>query len=153
MRIDLWTKTIRMIADHPLLGVGLGNFRQVFETRYNPELNNDLRRGVHAHNLWLHKYAELGLIGGTCYLALWVTVLWMAWRQARGDPGFVAVGLLLGLLGMAACNLTSNMFYLTGYAAARLESLTWVLFGLVAARAGTPTSLFNDTKSVPPDGP
>jgi hypothetical protein len=37
---------------------------------------------------------------------------------------------------MAVCNLTSNMFYLTGYAAARLESLTWVLFGLVAARAG-----------------
>jgi O-antigen ligase len=133
MRVRLWTRTLRMIADHPIAGVGLGNFRQVFETTYNPEVNEDGRRGVHAHNLWLQQYAEIGLIGGTAYLVLWIAVFRRAWKGARAAPCFLSVGLLLALTALAASNLTTNMFSTPGRAAGRLQSLAWLLFALVAA--------------------
>jgi O-antigen ligase len=134
-RMQLWRRTVRMIADHPAGGVGLGNFQEVFESRYNPELNGDGRRGVHAHNLWLQQFAELGLPGGAIYVALWAVIVWLGWRSARDEPGFVSAGLLLSVVGILGSNLTTNMFFLTGGASGRLQSLTWMLFGLVAARS------------------
>jgi O-antigen ligase len=133
MRVRLWTRALRMIADRPLTGVGLGNFRRVFETVYNPDVNEDRRRGVHAHNLWLQQYAEVGIFGGTVYLVLWIAILRQAWRRARGDPDFLSLGLLLSITALAATNLTTNMFFLPGLAAGRLHSACWMLFGLVAA--------------------
>lgn len=132
-RVLLWRRTVRMIGDHPLFGVGLGNFRQIFERDYNPEPNSDGTRGVHAHNLWLQQFAELGLMGGMTYCFLWTLVLTRAWTAAKRAWTFASVALLLSIAGMAASNLTTNMFYLTGSASGRLQSLTWVLFGLAVA--------------------
>lgn len=135
-RIDLWRRTVRMIGDHPFVGVGLGNFREVFERDYHPEIAPDGRRGVHAHNLWLQQFAELGLAGGTAYVTLWVALFIVAWQRARAALSFASVGVLLALVGMAASNMTTNMFYLTGGASGRLQSLTWLLIGIaVAARS------------------
>ncbi len=133
MRIQIWRRTLTMISDHPARGVGLGNFQEVFEARYNPELNADGRRGVHAHNLWLHQIAELGLLGGAVYVVLWVRILAICWRSARERPTFLSLGLLLSIVGILGSNLTTNMFFLTGGASGRLQSLTWMLFGLAAA--------------------
>jgi O-antigen ligase len=133
MRIQIWRRTLRMISDHPARGVGLGNFQDVFESRYNIDVNDDLRRGVHAHNLWLQRFAELGLLGGAVYVALWVRIIGLCWRSARERPGFLAFGVLLSIVAILGSNLTSNMFFLTGSASARLQSMTWMLFGLAAA--------------------
>jgi O-antigen ligase len=141
MRFQLWKRTIRMIGDHPWAGVGLGNFQQVFETIYNPELNSDGRRGVHAHNAWLQQFAEVGIPGGLAYLALWIAVFRLAWIRARRDRDFAAVAVLLSLTAVAATNLTTNMFFMTGGGSGRLHSLAWVLFGLVAG--ATQSSLDN----------
>jgi O-antigen ligase len=135
MRIHIWTRTLVMIRDAPVLGVGLGNFREVFESKYNPEVGGDGTRGVHAHNLWLQQFAELGVAGGIAYAVLWFHVAWIGWRQVRRRPGFVPLAPLLSLTALAVSNLTTNMFYLTGGASGRLQSLTWVLFGLVAGSA------------------
>lgn len=133
MRFQIWRRTLRMISDHPVRGVGLGNFQYVFESRYNIDVNDDLRRGVHAHNLWLQQFAELGLLGGALYAALWIRIIGLCWRSARERPEFLSLGLLLSVVAILASNLTSNMFFLTGGASGRLQSLTWMLFGLAAA--------------------
>jgi len=133
MRFQLWTRTRRMIADRPLLGVGPGNFQQVFEVQYNPELNSDGRRGVHAHNDWLQQFAELGVPGGITYLLLWSVVFRLAWTRARREHQFGSVAVLLSLIALAASNVTTNMFFSTGAGSGRLHSLAWLLFGLAAA--------------------
>jgi O-antigen ligase len=135
MRLDLWRRTLHMVRDHAITGVGLGNFRSVFETVYNPEVNNDLRRGVHAHNAWLQQFAELGVFGGAAYVALWAWIFVLAWRRAFAGPDFVSVAVLLALVALVASNMTTNMFYLPGQAPGRLYSLTWVFFGLAASSA------------------
>jgi O-antigen ligase len=134
-RIELWRRTLRMVRDHAFTGVGLGNFQRVFESVYNPEVNTDLRRGVHAHNAWLQQFAEVGVLGGAAYVMLWGWVFVIAWRRAFAGRGFVSVAVLLALVALVASNMTTNMFYLPGQAPGRLYSLTWVFFGLVASQA------------------
>lgn len=132
MRFDIWRRTVLMIEDNWLAGVGLGNFQGVYEPNYNPEYNNDGRRGVHAHNLWLQQTAELGVVGGTVYLGLWAAVFVSGWRRSRQsmvDRAFFYI-----ITAIAFRSVTDNMFFSTGDAPARLHTLTWCCFGVIAAR-------------------
>lgn len=57
-RLTIWRDTMRMVADHPLFGVGPGTFDTAF-TRYHaawPAV-------PHAHNQLVQDLAELGLVG------------------------------------------------------------------------------------------
>jgi O-antigen ligase len=132
MRLEIWRRSLRMAADYPLGGIGPGNFQQVFERKYNRELNTDGRRGVHAHNDWLQQFGELGLPGGIAYLILWAAVLRVGWKRAveRGD--FRSVGSFLALLAIAGTNLLTNMFFMITGGSGRLHTLAWMLFALVA---------------------
>src|SRR5258708_35108404 len=109
MRLGIWARTLDMIRNRPLRGVGLGNFSKEFERGYDLQLIAEGRSSLHAHNLWLHQYAELGVIGGTAYLALWVCVFRVAWRTARSAPTFVSVGLLLAITALVATDVTTHM--------------------------------------------
>ena len=136
-RTLIWQRTLRMIGDHPAgLGVGLGNFRAVYEPNYNPELNDDGRRGVHAHNAWLHKAAELGLAGGAAFAALWALLLWTALRCAVRTRTLEAYALLYLVLVLLVQNLGENFFWLSDGPRGRLQGLTWMVMGLVAASRG-----------------
>jgi O-antigen ligase len=130
MRAEIWERTLTMIGDFPLAGVGPGNFRAVFETTYNPEVNDDLRRGVHAHNLWLQQTAEMGVPGGIAFVALWIAGLWTAWRAVRHHRSAATLGIFLALIGVTVVNVTDSMpGEVNGM---RLYLLTWILFGLAA---------------------
>jgi O-antigen ligase len=133
MRFDLYKRAVRMSRDYAMTGVGLGNFQRVFESVYNPEINNDGRRGVHAHNLWLQAYGELGVFGGTAFLALWIVMLATAWRSARQRQDLESIGVFAMLIVLAGTNLTTNMFFVPGLVSGRLHSLQWILFGLAMA--------------------
>lgn len=75
-RVQLWQSALAMIRDHPLLGVGLDNFLYLYQQRYvRPEALAEANLS-HPHNLVLHFWLELGLLG----LA---AALWLLWRAAR----------------------------------------------------------------------
>ncbi len=61
IRGEIWGATLRMIADHPVFGVGLGAFATMYP-RYDP--SNGLRRTAEAHNDYLQLVAETGVVGG-----------------------------------------------------------------------------------------
>jgi len=130
-RFTIWERTARMIRDHPWLGVGPGNFALVYEPHYNPHLNPDGRRGVHAHNLWLHQTAELGLPGGAAYLILWIAVLVVGWKRAPSS--LVQQAAFYVVVAVAFRNLGDNMFYSLVDGSARLNTLTWIFFALCAS--------------------
>ncbi len=130
-RFDIWRRTLSMVADHPLTGVGFGNFQAVYEPVYNPGLNSDLRRGGHAHNLWLQVAAEQGMATALAYIALWVAILRTAWRQRLGS--WVQRAALLIVVAIAVRSLGDYMFFSTGGAPARLHTLMWVTWGIVCA--------------------
>jgi O-antigen ligase len=130
-RLDIWRRTARMVQDHPLSGVGMGNFEAVYEPVYNPMLNPDGRRGGHAHNLWLQVAAEQGLPIAVAYVSLWVAVLTLGWHQRHGS--WTQRAALLIVVVVAVRSLGDYMFFSTGGAPARLHTLLWMTWGMIAA--------------------
>jgi len=135
-RTEVWARTVHLIRLFPARGVGLGNFRRVFESNFQAGISEAGKYRFHAHNLWLHQAAEVGIAGGVCYLGIWLVALWQAWRAARAAPGFVTLSVLLAIVGIAASSVINHMFFLPGDASGRLYSLTWMLFALAVAERG-----------------
>jgi hypothetical protein len=72
-RLLLWRAAARMIAAHPLLGVGPDNFRLLYGT-YAGLANADPR--VHSNDMYIEVIAGCGLLGG-------LALVWLIWRAAR----------------------------------------------------------------------
>ncbi len=64
-RLLLWNNAFTAFMDHPLVGVGPGNYK-ILHTIYSEvhmEFIHFFVRGLNAHNLFLHYLAETGLLG------------------------------------------------------------------------------------------
>ena len=79
-RTEDWRVAVRMIAAHPLLGVGAGRYPLEF-ARYSsaPPQN-------HAHNMLLHVGAESGLLALIPFVVIWGRLLWITLRAAGSGP-------------------------------------------------------------------
>jgi len=71
-RIEIWEKTLVSIKEHPLLGVGIGNYPVVLEQDIRLS-----RAGSSAHNIYLHIAAEMGILA--LIFSLWF--LWLLMRK------------------------------------------------------------------------
>jgi O-antigen ligase len=81
LRGDLWRGAVSIIRDHPLLGVGVGQFGRAFRDYRDPAYVDD--RLSSAHNLYLNTTAETGLIGAVIGFGLMITAAFTCWRRWR----------------------------------------------------------------------
>jgi O-antigen ligase len=113
-RLQIWTVAMTMVKEHPLTGVGIGNFKA--SVAAYGDLPADLQ--LAAHNGYLDVAAEMGVPG---LLALVLTIYWSCRglgrvrRQARqqGPPLLhqTALGMQAGLIGFAvALMFVSGLF-------------------------------------------
>ena len=79
-RLAIWMTTNEMISNHPLAGVGLGNFTYAYVQQVVPGLLADpslrMWAGLYtneAHNEFLQVQAETGILGSVALLAVIVT--------------------------------------------------------------------------------
>jgi len=123
-REDLWRVGWRMVDNHPILGVGAGNF-SVASIHYllRPGATQRDKYIVGpskepAHNIYLTVLAELGVVG----LALFIVILVACLRSvilaarafaARGDPTMelLARALFIGLVGLLVTEFFSTALY------------------------------------------
>jgi O-antigen ligase len=131
VRLNLWRSSLDLIADHPLLGVGLDNFLYAYRGHYiRPEAwkEPDLS---HPHNLVLDYAARLGLLGLAAAILL-QAAFWRAaaraWRAARGQA--LAIALVAGLMGsmadFLAHGLVDNSYFLIDLALIYMVTLASV---------------------------
>ena len=78
LRSDLWRGALRITADHPVLGVGVGEFGRAYRLDRDPTYV-DNRLGT-AHNFYLNTLAETGIVGAAVALALGIALIWRWWR-------------------------------------------------------------------------
>jgi hypothetical protein len=98
-RFVLWRAAMRMIAAHPVLGVGPDNFRLAYGS-YAGIANADPR--THSNNMYLEILAGGGLVAGLAFA-------WLFWRAARTAAasldssfgGAAALGLVAATLAIA----------------------------------------------------
>lgn len=110
-RIEAWKGGLRMMADHPLVGVGLQNF-EAFIKRYNPEVVN-----LVAHNTYIQIGGEAGIPAVVAYILVmicsFITLFKLRFMYARDklSPNLYYYSLMLegSLLGFFVCSLFLSM--------------------------------------------
>jgi putative inorganic carbon (HCO3(-)) transporter len=131
VRVQVWQSALHAIADNPLTGMGLDNFRRLMPFRYPAAPVPDSYDIGHAHNQLLQAAVDLGLPGLVGYLALWLGAALLAAKSylSSADPWRRALA-----AGIGAALLASFLHGLTDTVA--LVSKPGIMFwGLLAIDA------------------
>ena len=84
-----WGNTLKMIKDHPLLGVGLGNWQfsyPLYMKSYQKDSCFNFNVQVtRTHNDYLQLAAECGIGALVIFLLLWGRQFFMVWKNGRHD--------------------------------------------------------------------
>jgi len=86
-RPEIFAAVIKMIGQHPWIGLGLG-------ADYNVKVANGLVFD-HAHNLFTHTAIQLGVPGMLLWIGIWLLVLREAWRARDTALGRALIGVWL----------------------------------------------------------
>ena len=131
VRAEFFATSLRMVATHPILGVGTGRYYELSSQFMSPELQSRYPR-ENAHNNYMQIAAELGIVGigaFVWFLAAGGHRVWLAQRTHRQrDVLLVAAG-----TGASAFLITC----LTGHPLLVNETAYpfWIVGGIVVARA------------------
>ncbi|MBI2362963.1 MAG: O-antigen ligase family protein [Elusimicrobia bacterium] len=87
-RLTLWDVAVRMGLDHPWTGVGVNNYRALLPSYHRGSFEDFTTSWGTAHNLYLHHFAERGLVGLAALGWLLWTMASRAFARARRAPGF-----------------------------------------------------------------
>lgn len=121
-RANLVSQGVRIAADHPLVGVGVGGFRRAYAERAGVS-GNDPKR-VASHTTPITVAAEGGVVG--LALFAWLLVAALAATLLRLGRGFTSRTSLA--IGVALVAITVHSLF---YAAFVEDPMTWALLGLV----------------------
>lgn len=144
LRLALWESTFAMIAEKPLLGIGWGAYWLVYP-EYDFFIQNAAIKIFHAHNMYLHIAAEIGVPGLLVFLVIMFGHARLAMTAAVGACGRWTGGLMLGVLtaiiSIAVSGLTDFVLFNT-----QMSMLFWLLNALtvVVSLGSYPTK--NNTK-------
>lgn len=134
-RLTLWQVAQRMIAAHPINGVGIGGFRHAYPGFSDPDdLFVDKQSGVgafYAHQLLIQVVSEtgiIGLVGLFVFFWLW----WRSWRQADVAAQKRILPFGLAVLAWVFPFNTHASFY-----GAQWSQLIWLLLALYCAGLGS----------------
>ena len=105
-RLAHWEAAFGMLKDHPLLGVGVGNYVPVYPAYALPGWEDPLG---HAHNYYLHIAAEAGLLGLGAYVLFLLASYWHGWRAVAALSG-PWQAMALGILGVLAAFGVHSLF-------------------------------------------
>ncbi len=87
-RLIMWQKSIAMTLNHPITGVGPGNWKIAL----NQYGTDGLRSGggkvnyIRPHNDFLWTFAETGIAGGLLYLLIFALALMYGYKATRSSP-------------------------------------------------------------------
>jgi O-antigen ligase len=113
-RLFIWERSIEIVIDHPLTGIGPGNFDAEYKQRVGPEVT-DRFWYQHAHNDFLEATVRSGVPGVVTFSLLWVALLGSfrrRWRESSPESletGWLTVA-VVGSLVFLVCSITEATF-------------------------------------------
>ena len=130
---------VQMFLDHPVLGVGPGNY-PVRYLEYSPAIGLDPRPVERPpHNLLLEALAETGIVGTLALISVLGLALkgaWAARRALAGRDGLLAEGVFVALVGFLVAGLFLH---------ASTARYLWIVVGLALATRGVAGAREPDT--------
>jgi O-antigen ligase len=110
-RMFIWENSVKVIADHPLLGTGQGNFKDAYVSHLREDIGV-YRKLTHAHNDFLNVAAVSGIPGALFFMGMWAVVLRTlikGWWRSRKDAGIESAFLSASLVG-SICYLGVSLY-------------------------------------------
>lgn len=107
-RLLMWQSATNMFIEHPLFGVGVGNYHEQYITNYRSPYSREDQ--WHPHNVPLAMFSETGLIGGTNYVFLFVYLYYSAISTYLKTKSISSFAYLMCLLAYSINCLTDSMF-------------------------------------------
>jgi len=113
-RVAIYGANLDIVRDHPVFGVGYGNYDR--EARAYYERYPEADRRSHAHNSFLQVAADAGLVGLSAFCLVFGTLLWRGWGLMRGLAASrsvlwsTAAGAWLGIIGFLVGAITQDTF-------------------------------------------
>lgn len=127
-RTQIWRNSLDLAGDYPLTGLGLGDFEMTYSTY---ALLIHVGHTIHAHNLWLDVWLNLGLLG---LLALAGLVVNAVWPKPSPSPWRMAALMTLGII-LVHTLVDDSIF---GYGGAAIP-IIFIPLGLLARSGAAPT--------------
>lgn len=84
-RLLMWESAFNMFKDHPIFGIGYGQYGTAYKTKYiSPDAKEYWQ--VHAHNNFIQMLAECGILGFSAFVFMWIYFSYWAlknWRRKK----------------------------------------------------------------------
>ncbi|TRZ54365.1 O-antigen ligase family protein [archaeon] len=100
-RYKNWVQATEIIRDHPLSGVGLGNYARAI----NPTAAD--RSSIYAHNLFLDIAAETGILNSVIFALLLLVAIWKNVKSG----GMIRLGIASGLVAFFVHSIFDTALY------------------------------------------
>lgn len=125
-RSRLWISAINMIKDYPWTGVGFGNFNNIYINGYISPLAVEPRL-TSPHNIFLHYFVNLGILGGSSFIILIITQIYVLVKNIKNDfsQSIWIVAGLVSVLGMVIHGMVDTLITTRPYA-----MMYWLLYGV-----------------------
>lgn len=126
IRWQIWQTSIEMIKSHPVLGIGLGNYQNVFSNltkdRVNfPEFISPL--ALSSHNVFLMFYLTTGLFGFLAFIWLLIFFYRAGFSQFKNDWSKILMAAMTALVLQGLVD--------TPYFKNDLSLIFWLIFAFV----------------------
>ncbi|MEM8971333.1 MAG: O-antigen ligase family protein [Pseudomonadota bacterium] len=135
-RVVIWGYTADQITKKPVFGVGVASTESLDDARPNAERFREVdgtvfhaRTGGHPHNFYLQVLYEFGAIGGACFLALGLAIVWCASRLPNPDASHNLAAFVTAAVMSASTFGLFELWYVS------VLAVTAVLLSLAAAFA------------------
>lgn len=137
IRLKFLSDGLRIIRDHPVLGVGPGRYggavATIFPSAVYEEYGAALGRFRTVHNYWLHLAGEVGVLGLSLF-ATAIAGLFLRMRKAAREANTARFVILAGAAS-AAVVASVNGFTEMGFEGNTPAVLLWLILGVGAAMA------------------
>ncbi len=114
-RLNVWQESIEMFQDHPVLGVGPGNWK-IWLPRYGlskfpTTIQNGSIQWTETHNDFLEAFCETGIGGGLAFLFVFLFGIYLAIRSAHRTSNSSRETILAILIAACICGFGIVSFF------------------------------------------
>ncbi|MBP2032460.1 O-antigen ligase [Clostridium algifaecis] len=131
-RVRLWKIALLMIKDKPVLGVGSGNYRAMYDTYQAkvPEMGYGAYDKFHPHNVYLKSQCELGILGSVSIIGIIISSILKSKKVSKiyKENNFISgfyEGAYVSFSAFAFMNFIDNFF-----SAPKVIAFFWIVLGI-----------------------
>ena len=108
-RMKMWQSALNMFEDHPILGIGYGQYATAYQTKYILPTAQE-RFQSHAHNNLIQMLAECGSVGFSAFIFMWIYFSYFTLRGWLRKKNFACLLFFCVLSGLMLHGLTEFNF-------------------------------------------